>query len=246
MDDNDVGDNANYKLSLRSTTEDVDLSEVFSLQPASGSGHTPVLIRVRDPRALDFDEPISADRMLTFDVVASVTRVGREVDVARTHVAVRLLDANDHAPSFYKSVYKIHVPENLKSGFLLQEIEAKDPDSAAYGKIAYSLQGFGAERFSTDPQKGGLYLARACPPGGCVDYETQKSYSLTLTAKDGGGKIATTSIVIDVDDINDNAPKFDQNEYKRTIREGATSLDPQFFVRVSEFFFFFLNKCTQV
>lgn len=237
MDDNDVGDNANYKLSLRSTTENVDLSEIFSIQPASGSGHTPVLIRVRDPQALDFDEPISADHMLTFDVVATVERDGQEVDAARAHVAVRLLDANDHAPSFYKSTYKIHVPENLKPGFLLQEIEAKDPDSDAFGKIAYSLQGFGAERFNTDPQKGGLYLAKACPPGGCVDYETQKSYSLTLTAKDGGGKIATTSIVIDVDDINDNAPKFDQTEYKRTIREGATSLDPQFFVRVSYKFF---------
>jgi len=241
VDDNDVGENAHYKLELRSTTENIDLSEVFTIQPSTGAGHTPVLIRVKDPEALDFDEPISEDHTLTFDVVAIVERNGLEVDAARTHITVQLLDANDHVPTFYKAAYKIHVPENLKPGFLLQEIEAKDPDSEEFGKITYSLQGFGAERFATDPQKGGLYLARSCPPGGCVDYEAQRSFSLTLTARDGGGRIATTSIVIEVDDINDNTPKFDQTEYKRTIREGATSLDPQFFVRVS-FYFFYLTR----
>lgn len=228
VDDRDVGDNARYRLQLRGPA-----AAAFTVQPQEGEGRTPVLLRVSNPAALDYEQPANPERRLEFDVVAVVKRDGVDADAARTHVTVNVLDANDHAPMFQKSNYKIRVPENLKPGSLLQDIQAKDPDSGDFGTIRYFLQGFGVERFSTDPEKGGLYLAKSCPPSGCVDYESQRSFSLTLSAKDGGGRIATVSLVIEVDDVNDNAPKFDQSEYRRTIREGATSFDPQLFVRVS-------------
>jgi hypothetical protein len=198
-----------------------------------------VLIRVTDPSALDYDTTPGGPAPLEFDVVAVVTRDGQEVDAAKAHITINIFDANDHAPAFQKPNYKIRVPENLKPGSLLQDIQAKDPDSGEFGTVRYFLQGFGVERFSTDAEKGGLFLAKSCPPGGCVDYESQRSFSLTLSARDGGGKIATVNLVIEVDDVNDNAPKFDQTEYRRTIREGATSFDPQLFVRVS---YKFVNK----
>lgn len=66
-----------------------------------------------------------------------------------------------------------------------------------------------------------------------VDYEKQKSYSLTLEAKDGGGRITTVNILVQLADVNDNAPVFELTEYRRTVREGAVTFQPQFFVRVS-------------
>lgn len=69
-----------------------------------------------------------------------------------------------------------------------------------------------------------------------VDYEKQKSYSLTLEAKDGGGRVATVNILIHLSDVNDNAPIFEVSEYRRTVREGATTFQPQFFVRVCIYF----------
>lgn len=65
-----------------------------------------------------------------------------------------------------------------------------------------------------------------------VDYEKQKSYSLTLEAKDGGSRVAAVNILIHLSDVNDNAPVFELSEYRRTVREGATTFQPQFFVRV--------------
>lgn len=65
-----------------------------------------------------------------------------------------------------------------------------------------------------------------------MDYEKQKSYSLTLEAKDGGGRITTVNILVHLADVNDNAPVFESSEYRRTVREGATTFQPQFFVKV--------------
>lgn len=69
-----------------------------------------------------------------------------------------------------------------------------------------------------------------------LDYETQKSYSLTFESRDGGGRVSTTNLFFEVEDVNDNAPVFEQKEYSRTVREGATSFQPQLFVRVSVHF----------
>jgi hypothetical protein len=66
-----------------------------------------------------------------------------------------------------------------------------------------------------------------------LDYETQKSYSLTFEARDGGGRVSTVNLFVEVEDVNDNAPVFEQREYSRTVREGATSFQPQLYVRVS-------------
>jgi hypothetical protein len=66
-----------------------------------------------------------------------------------------------------------------------------------------------------------------------LDYETQKSYSLTFESRDGGGRVSTANLFLEVEDVNDNAPVFEQKEYSRTVREGATSFQPQLFVRVS-------------
>lgn len=66
-----------------------------------------------------------------------------------------------------------------------------------------------------------------------MDFEKQKSYSLNLEAKDGGGRITTVNILVQLADVNDNAPVFELTEYRRTVREGAVTFQPQFFVRVS-------------
>lgn len=65
-----------------------------------------------------------------------------------------------------------------------------------------------------------------------LDYETQKSYSLTFEARDGGGRVSAANLFVEVEDVNDNPPVFEHAEYKRTVREGATNFEPQLYVRV--------------
>lgn len=148
--------------------------------------------------------------------------------MATSRVHIQLLDANDHSPEFSRSVYKLSIAEDAEPGTRFGDVYAKDYDSGAFGELTYTLRGFGADKFMTDSQVGGISVAKK------LDYESQKSYSLTMEARDGGGRVSAVNILIELDDVNDNEPMFEQAEYSRTIREGATSFDPQMFVRATD------------
>lgn len=91
-----------------------------------------------------------------------------------------------------------------------------------------------------DERSGDVYIAN-CGIDVCLDYERQKTYSLTYSATDGGGKVTSVNIFVDVLDENDNAPEFAKREYRRTVDEGAAAFDPPLFVKVNECVrFFFL------
>jgi hypothetical protein len=148
--------------------------------------------------------------------------------VAFSTVHVDLIDANDHSPEFSQALYKFSVPETADIGLKFGDLEATDADSDSYGELTYILRGFGAEKFSTDLKRGGITVTKP------LDYETQKSYSLTMEARDGGGKVTAVNVLVELEDVNDNEPVFEQQEYSRIVREGATSFDPQMFVRATD------------
>lgn len=65
VNDGDVGDNALYSLSLRST--DSRVAQWFRVEPTEARGRTPVVVRVVDNRGLDFDNGMTE---VSFTVVA--------------------------------------------------------------------------------------------------------------------------------------------------------------------------------
>ena len=67
----------------------------------------------------------------------------------------------------------------------------------------------------------------------CLDFEERQSFSLTYTATDGGGQQTTTNLIINIEDVNDNPPKFDRAEYRRVVRESEMSFDPALIIKVS-------------
>lgn len=223
VQDTDVGENAKYALRLI----DVKNSEgVFSVYPASAIGRTPVIIRVANTKKIDYENSKLTE--FIFDVAAVVD----EQIVSKSRITVNLVDANDNSPTFKSSSYNFKVSETGKPGSLITELKATDPDSDLYGKIDYSVRGFGAEKFRVDKDTGEIFIAE-CGHDTCLDYEVQKSYSLTYTATDGGGKISTVSVVMEIEDVNDNSPVFEQRDYRRTLREGSSIFEPQLFIRVS-------------
>ncbi|XP_038210910.1 cadherin-23 [Zerene cesonia] len=221
VEDIDLGQNSKYDLKLR----DVFNSEgVFALTNEHGEGRTPISVKVKDSSKLDYDVDDEEKRLFSFDIVTSL----HDKELSSARVNVKLLDVNDNAPVFEEQQYKLNVLENATVDTKIGDIRATDKDYGIFGEIEYTLSGFGANFFKTDKNKGGIYVARE------LDYESQKSYSLTLFAKDGGGKGSTTSVFIDVLDVNDNVPLFEASEYSRTIRDGATSFEPQLVIRASD------------
>lgn len=220
VQDDDIGQNSKYDLRLKDVFNSVG---VFDISTDHGEGRTPISIKVKDSSRLDYDVDDEEMRLFSFDIIASVN--GEDLSSAR--VNIKLLDVNDNAPVFDMSSYKFSVHENATIGSKVGDITAMDKDYGIFGEIEYSLNGFGSNLFRTDKSKGGIYV------GHTLDYENQKSFSLTLFAKDGGGKVSSTSVLVDVLDVNDNAPVFELAEYTRTIREGAMTFEPQLIIRVS-------------
>lgn len=218
VDDRDLGVNSQYNLSLKNV---LNAENVFEVSPKSGHNRTPIVVKVLDPSKLDYDVENADLRVLKFDLIASVNGVG----LSSASVTVYLQDVNDNGPIFDKLNYEFAVSENTEIETKIADLTAIDKDSGKYGKITYALKGFGSENFRTEKHTGGIYVKKN------LDYENQKSYSLSIVAIDGDGWETNANILIYVHDENDNAPIFESIEYTRTIREGATEFEPQFYVR---------------
>lgn len=218
VDDKDLGMNSQYNLTLKNV---LNAEDVFEVSPTSGQRRTPIVVKVLDPSKLDYDVDNPELRVLKFDLIASVNGVG----LSSASVTVHLQDVNDNGPIFDKLNYEFSVSENAEIGTKIADLMATDRDSGKYGKVTYVLKGFGSENFRTEKHTGGLYVKKS------LDYENQKSYSLSIVAIDGDGWETNANIQIYVLDENDNAPIFESPEYTRTIREGATEFEPEFYVR---------------
>ena len=218
VNDKDMGSNSHYNLTMSNVKNSDGVFEIF---PKSSEGRTQVIVKVKDPTRLDYDVENDDKRTFMFEIIATVNHL----PVAKTLVEIHLEGINDNFPMFDESNYRLRVEENSDIGLKIGDISATDNDDGKFGKLTYLLRGFGAENFGTDVENGGVFVKKA------LDYEHQKSYSLSLVARDGGGRESNTNIFIDLIDLNDNFPQFETNEYYRNIREGSKSFEPQFFVK---------------
>lgn len=137
---------------------------------------------------------------------------GTTIDTAV--VEIQVTDINDNSPIFASSSVSKPVPEDTEVGSNITEVLATDKDSGFNKEIRYSLRG-GEGRFFIDSVSGMVTLAAE------LDRETTAEYELLVLAEDQGrpAKSATTTLVIQVTDINDNIPKFSEPEYQVEVSE---------------------------
>ncbi|XP_062380258.1 protocadherin gamma-A11-like [Sardina pilchardus] len=118
-------------------------------------------------------------------------------------IHVTVLDANDNAPVFSQSVYKVSLPENSPLDTVVATVSATDADVGANGEVRYEFGHVSEEDlklFSLDPVSGEIRVT------GPVDFEEEPSYELRVQVKDGAGLVSYCTVIIEVSDINDNAP----------------------------------------
>ncbi|XP_051891479.1 protocadherin Fat 1a isoform X7 [Pristis pectinata] len=128
-------------------------------------------------------------------------------------VLVNIMTANFHNPVFDQSDYEVELAENSEIGTLLIEVRASDRDSGKYGHLSYSIvNDFARDKFSVD-QKGKIFTSEK------LDRENpvEKVITISVMAKDGGGKVAFCNVNVILTDENDNVPQFRAAEYKVNI-----------------------------
>ena len=201
--DDDSGPNAKI---LYSILNPAGINGMFRMQPHIGSIIT----------KLQLDRERHSFYRLRVQAVDNALVTDRKT--ATTIVEITVLDVNDNKPQFTESSYTFEVSEDIDptSRPVIARIRATDADSGANGNIRYSIRGGNVQEvFVIDPLTGDLSILRA------LDYEKTSSYKLSIRAQDSGRpkKSNTTTVLIRVLDINDNAPKFYPTLYQKPIAE---------------------------
>ena len=125
-------------------------------------------------------------------------------------IVVTVTDAND-APRFLKSVYNAIVNENANPGSFVTNVTAVDDDFAkdpAVARIDYGiLAGNIGGAFAIDQNTGVIKTVKR------LDREVVPQYRLMVTATDQGRPpmSGNATVIVSLDDINDNAPRLFAN-----------------------------------
>ncbi|XP_078025747.1 protocadherin beta-18-like [Epinephelus lanceolatus] len=118
-------------------------------------------------------------------------------------IHVTVLDANDNAPVFSQAVYKASLPENSPPDTIVITVSATDADEGVNGDVTYDFGHVSDDDinvFSIDPKTGEIKVT------GVIDFEKMSSFEMRIKAKDGLGLTSYAKVIIDVTDMNDNAP----------------------------------------
>ncbi|XP_061090033.1 protocadherin beta-16-like [Conger conger] len=133
-------------------------------------------------------------------------------------VHVTVLDANDNRPVFSQAVYKVSLPENAALGAVVVTVIATDADEGANGDVTYEFGRISNEvekMFSLDRKTGQVIL------NGNLDFEENVNYKMRIQAKDGAGLASYATVILEITDVNDNAPEIFLKSLSNPISESA-------------------------
>ncbi|XP_077433277.1 protocadherin alpha-2-like isoform X9 [Vanacampus margaritifer] len=138
-----------------------------------------------------------------------------------SQISINVLDSNDNPPVFSKSLYKIKIPENAPKDTTLITLNATDADVGLNSEIQYSLRKKGQDHvldlFEINPKTGVIFIK------GKIDYEKDSALEIHAQATDGGNPPLSThcKVLVEVEDINDNAPEISVTSLLNTVKENA-------------------------
>ncbi|XP_031159032.1 protocadherin gamma-A12-like isoform X34 [Sander lucioperca] len=167
---------------------------VFSIQTTSAGRKYGELVLNKE---LDREEQQEMKLLLTAVDGGSPQRSGTVV----IHVIV--LDANDNAPVFAEAVYTVTLPENSPMKTHVITVSASDADEGVNGQLTYEFSRLSDKTqklFLLDEKTGDISVT------GDIDYEEGSKYEVFVEAKDGYGLSSEAKVIIDITDVNDNAP----------------------------------------
>ncbi|XP_061581282.1 protocadherin alpha-2-like isoform X33 [Cololabis saira] len=204
--DPDTGSNSVkiYKLST---------NNYFSLDVLSG----------RDGVSAELVLQKSLDREKQPTVRLTLTAIdgGKTAKSGTMQILVNVIDVNDNTPLFSKPLYKISVNENVPVGTKILKLNATDLDESPNSDILYSLMRTGnvdpPEKFLVIPESGEIIVKSN------LDYEENNAYELRVRATDQGAspRSGYSKVLIEVVDVNDNAPEISITSLMSPVKENA-------------------------
>uniref|UniRef100_A0A673CBC2 Cadherin EGF LAG seven-pass G-type receptor 1a n=1 Tax=Sphaeramia orbicularis TaxID=375764 RepID=A0A673CBC2_9TELE len=202
--DGDAPSNANmvYKI-----VNGDGVNSVFEIDPRNG------LVRIR--------ERPDRETRSQYQLIVEANDQGKDPRplsaTATVHISVE--DENDNYPQFSEKRYVVQVPENVAINTKVIQVEATDKDEGNNAKVHYSI--------ISGNVRGQFYIHS---PTGVIDvinpldYEMIREYNLRIKAQDGGRPPlinGTGMVVVQVVDVNDNAPMFVSTPFQASVLENV-------------------------
>ncbi|XP_069027598.1 protocadherin alpha-8-like [Embiotoca jacksoni] len=205
-DDSDVGKNSvnTYKLSK---------NEHFSLDTHKGESVTPELV---------LQKLLDREKQSVIRLILTAVDGGTPAKSGTMTIIINVLDINDNPPVFNQPLYKASVFENVKVGTSIITLNATDLDAGTNGQVLYSLSKVGRGKptdvFAIDEKTGTIINKKN------IDFEQNNAFEIRVQASDGAVFPMTShaKLLIEVLDVNDNAPEITVTSLLNTVKEDAS------------------------
>ncbi|KAF7664411.1 hypothetical protein LDENG_00178890 [Lucifuga dentata] len=138
-----------------------------------------------------------------------------------TVLEITLTDINDKEPVFNRDSYLVFVKEGEQVELPIEATDADDPDTEN-SQIVYGIMPSRySKNFTIDPNSGMLRNNSELDLE-AVDPKLEGKIELTITATDKGipALSSNVTVIINVEDVNDHGPEFNQSSYKFYVKEG--------------------------
>uniref|UniRef100_A0AAR2JL72 Protocadherin-16 n=1 Tax=Pygocentrus nattereri TaxID=42514 RepID=A0AAR2JL72_PYGNA len=178
---------------------------------------------VIDPRSgiITLNKPLDYEVRKVHELVVQARDNASHPEITNAFVTIHVRDYNDNQPTmtiiFLSEDGSPRISEGAQPGQYVARISVSDPDYGEYSNVNVSLEG-GDGKFALTTKDSIIYLIYVDQ---VLDREERDSYELRVMATDSGTPPlrAESSFTIQVTDVNDNPPLFDQQAYKQTIPE---------------------------
>ncbi|KAI4829205.1 hypothetical protein KUCAC02_023265 [Chaenocephalus aceratus] len=208
-----------------------DLMETEGIQyslEGIGANKSPFNVFVVDPHTgfIRVTRQLDREEVDTYNLSGIATYTNGEHAEKKIDVRIKVIDENDNAPVF-AAMKAGEVKELSRRGTSVMKITATDADEPGNinSQIAYTIvdQQPPGDMFSIS--KDGIVSVKSS----ALDRETADQYTLTVKGQDlngvPGGHSATSTVVINVQDVNDNLPTLEKVEYEGSIEENTKGVE---------------------
>ncbi|XP_053936012.1 protocadherin alpha-2-like [Cuculus canorus] len=206
--DADIGANAQLSYTLSP-------SEHFSLDLRRSEEY-------RESLFLVLTKPLDRETEPVHRLLLTASDGGRPSLSGTMELVISVLDANDNAPQFNQSVYKVQLPESAAEGTPVVRLNATDPDVGSNSEITFTTSNIfppeGLKLFILNAKTGEIHLTDG------LDYEVSRSYEIEIEATDKGTPPLSghCKVVLEVLDENDNAPEVRVTSLSVPVPEDAS------------------------
>ncbi|XP_045039922.2 protocadherin alpha-10 isoform X7 [Desmodus rotundus] len=205
--DADVGENA--KLTYR-----LSANEFFTLDTINkkDKGKFPVLVL---RKLLDREENPQIPLLLT------ATDGGKPERTGSVSLLILVLDANDNAPIFDRSIYEVKMYENAPNQTLVIWLNASDADEDINKELIYSFSSLVTpsirRKFLMNERTGEIRVNDA------IDFEDSNTYEIHVDVTDKGNPpmVGHCTVLVEILDENDNPPEVVVTSLSLPVLEDA-------------------------